>query len=506
VSELIREWSDDYADYLRDESRRTGAAESISFPVSESEVVAVVGSVASEGRTITTQGARTGIVAGAVPGGGHVLNLSRMARIGPITMDEETGEARIAVEPGVILSDLRETIARRSLFFPPDPTETSASIGGMVACNASGALTLHYGPTRDWVRGLRAVLADGDVIALPRGEVRAQGREFEVKTERGRTLSGTLPGYTQPGVKSAAGYFVTDDMDMIDLFIGSEGTLGVITEIELALIPAPRVRNGLTVFVPSEHAALKLVRAARGESVDGVDVTESSPCAIEFFNSDAVDLLRRMKSENPAFEKIPAIRPDYHTAVYLEFHGADGAEVEESVMSVMSAVEALGGSDDDTWFADSEREMESLKAFRHAIPEAVNLLIDERRRSCPEITKLGTDMSVPDERLEDVLEMYRAGLSEAGLESVVFGHIGNNHVHVNILPRNNDEYEAGKSLYMSWARKIVEMGGSVSAEHGIGKLKAPFLALMYGDDAIAEMRALRSVFDPAGALNPGNLF
>ena len=140
------------------------------------------------------------------------------------------------------------------------------------------------------------------------------------------------------------------------------------------------------------------------------------------------------------------------------------------------------------------------------MPEAVNLLIDERKRSNAELTKLGTDMSVPDEHLEAVIAMYNAGLRENGLESVIFGHIGNNHVHVNILPNSIEEYDRGKSLYLTWARQIVELGGSVSAEHGIGKIKVAFLKLMYGEEGIAQMRALKRLFDPEMALNVGNLF
>jgi D-lactate dehydrogenase (cytochrome) len=175
-------------------------------------------------------------------------------------------------------------------------------------------------------------------------------------------------------------------------------------------------------------------------------------------------------------------------------------------MQVMEAMTALGGSDEDTWYATTDRELEPLRAFRHAVPEAVNLLIGERKRSCPELTKLGTDMSSPDAALEQVMAMYRTGLTEAGLESVIFGHIGNNHLHVNILPNSMDEYDKGKALYQSWARRIVSLGGSVSAEHGIGKIKVPFLQMMYTPECIAQMRRVKAIFDPSMMLNPGDLF
>ena len=136
----------------------------------------------------------------------------------------------------------------------------------------------------------------------------------------------------------------------------------------------------------------------------------------------------------------------------------------------------------------------------------MNLLIDERKREFPKITKLGTDMSVPDEYLGTVMEIYRSELAANNLESVIFGHIGDNHVHVNILPRNMEEYEGGESLYHSWANRVIQLGGSISAEHGIGKIKVPFLEMMFGKEGVSEMKNLKLLFDPDQLLNTGNLF
>ncbi len=491
-------WNHDFDEYLQDESRRTGGADSISFPTSEAEAIEHVRDARARNLAITVQGARTGIVGGAVPEGGHVLNLSRMKSVGEV--HEEAGEHLLTVQPGALLSEIREVASSKGLIFPPDPTETSASIGGMVACNASGALTFRYGPTRQWVNALRMVMADGSVLRFERGRNYATGRSFSLKTEDGRVVSGQLPLYSIPCVKSTAGYYVADDMDLIDLVIGSEGTLGVITEIDLLLAPKPAAFAGLTLFTPTEEAAVKLVHVLREGGV------AAKPVAIEFFNSDSLDLIRRMKCESSAFADLPALRDNYDTALYTEFHGEDEESVEEAAMSAMEEAAELGVSDGDTWFATTDREMGPMKAFRHAVPEAVNLLIAERKRSSADLTKLGTDMSVPDDRLDEAIQMYNRGLREAGLESVIFGHISANHLHVNILPNSLAEYEKGKALYMAWARQIVSWEGSVSGEHGIGKIKAPFLGLMYGEDGIERMRELKRLFDPDFALNPGDLF
>jgi D-lactate dehydrogenase (cytochrome) len=287
-------------------------------------------------------------------------------------------------------------------------------------------------------------------------------------------------------VKNAAGYFVKPEMDLVDLFIGAEGTLGVVTQITVKLIPEPEQMNGLTAFFDSEIKTLEFVRRLRATA---------DPVAIEFFDCRSLELMRRMKSEQPAFSELPELRPAFHTAVYFEFD----SDVPDAVIEEADKAVAC-------WFCEGEREIEALKNLRHAVPEAVNMLISERKKTLPGLTKLGTDMSVPDSQLGNVMQMYHGGLSAAELEYVIFGHIGNNHVHVNILPRSMEEYARGKELCLEWAKQVAEWGGSVSAEHGIGKIKTDFLRLMYGEESIREMRNLKHLFDPLHLLNTGNLF
>ena len=459
----IKELTEDFADYLHDESRRAGHAEKIVFPKSTQEVCAVL----KLRNRITIQGGRTGITGGAVPGGGLILNLSRMNAVGEIKGD------RMAVQPGATLADIRATLDGSDLFFPPDPTETTATLGGMVACNASGARSFRHGPVRNWIQALEVGLADGETVRVERGVHKANGLDFKLGN-----IAGKLPSIGMPKVKNAAGYFIRPDMDLLDLFIGAEGTLGIVTKITIKLLPKPKQINGLLAFFASEKEALGFVGFLRDTE------PESQPTAIEFFGFQTLELLRRTPSD------LPKLHPGFHTAIYFEY----GGEVPEPV--VEKAGEAL-----DCWFAEGERELETLKDFRHAVPEAVNQLIAERK-----MVKLGTDMSVPDSKLGTVMRMYRDGLAEAGLEHAIFGHIGDNHLHVNILPRSMAEYEKGKALYLEWAKQVVAMGGSVSAEHGIGKLKTGFLELMLGTGGIRKMRELKQLFDPQGMLNPGNLF
>lgn len=518
----IHQLTQDYEDYLHDESRSRGSADSISFPVDEDDVRAVLRTLDPTGVPVTVQGARTGLAAGAVPQGGHILNLSRMNHVLGLRRDAQ-GRFVVRCQPGVVLSELRKYLHAKAFpavdvarwdeasraalealqtapeqMFPTDPTETSACLGGMAACNASGARSYRYGPMRPHVVSLRLALADGDMLALRRGEVVACGRHLELATELGRRISLDLPGYTMPRAKNASGYYVHEGMDAIDLVIGSDGTLGVITELEVALMPVPPVMWGVSCFFADERQALDATCGLR----DGV----ASAAAIEYFDPASLDILRVQRERSTAFSALPLLADDARCCVYVELHCGDEREALDALDRVGEVLRDAGGSEAATWVARTELDRESLQLFRHAVPESVNMLIDERRRTDPAITKLGSDMSVPDERLHDVMRLYRETLAEAGLESAAWGHIGDNHLHVNVLPRDMDDYRRGKELFGAWAREVVAMGGAVSAEHGVGKLKRDFLKTMYGEQGLRDMARVKLAFDPAGQLGRGNLF
>ena len=516
---LIKPLGPELEEYVRDESRTVGHAETISFPTSEDQVRDVLRELHASGTPVTVQGARTGLAAGAVPQGGHVLNLSRMDAVLGLRRGED-GTYHLRVQPGVVLANLRKALANKSVptngwdeeslaaldelyagpeqFFSTDPTETSACIGGMVACNASGARSYGYGPVRPHVSALRVVLADGDVVALRRGEARAHGRSLRLVTEAGRSLSLDLPTYEMPHTKNASGYYVADDMDALDLFVGSDGTLGVVTEVELALMPAPAVVWGVSCFFETEAAALDFTVAVRPAL--------EHAAAIEYFDAGALSILRSQRENSAAFASLPAVEGRFACCVYVELDCDDEDEACAELYAIGDAMRAVGADEADTWVARTDVDRECQRFFRHAVPESVNMLIDERRRTNPAITKLGSDMSVPDERLHDVIELYRTTLAEAGLQSAAWGHIGNNHLHVNVLPRGDADFAAGKELFCSWAAEVTRMGGAVSAEHGVGKIKRGFLETMYGPEHVREMARLKRELDPAGQLGRGNLF
>ena len=518
--ELIRDFGVEYEDFLRDESRITGRADSISFPKDEKQVQEIMYAMHNQGIPVTVQGARTGIAGGAVPDGGHIMNLTRMNNITGMRYDSENGRFYISVQPGVLLSELRETLSKKSFdtggwdetskaalealcgskeqFFTPDPTEATASIGGLIACNASGARSFKYGPTRNHIHSIRIVLANGEVVQLERGNDIIEAGKLTLKSQSGKTVEASISGYGMPNVKNASGYYFKDGMDALDLFIGCEGSLGIVTQAELVLLDYPEKIYALTAFFTDEKSAL--------EYVEEIKESAHVPASIEYFNEQALDLIGIQKQKGGSFSQIPEFPNGAVCAVYTEFHGHDENECMEAAFEYGRIMENCGESEKNTWLAMNNISMEGLHAFRHAVPEIVNMMIDERRKTYPQLTKLGTDMAVPKGRLFDVMDMYNSDLQREGLEFAIFGHIGDNHLHVNIIPRDPDDYAKGKKLYESWAGRVCEVGGTVSAEHGIGKLKIALLKKMYGEEGIESMKNIKRALDPKDILCRGNLF
>lgn len=496
----MKEFNETYSDYLSDESKTSGKCEYISFPNSEKDIYNILDISKEKDLPITIQGGLTGITGGSVPYNGIILNLSKLKKIGEIK--EYKDYATLTCEAGVLLSEIRENIKNTKYFFPNDPTETSASIGGMVSCNSSGALSYSYKSIRDWIVGLKIILSNGETIIINRGKNFANNLDFSLRTEEGTLINGKLPNIHYVDIKSAAGYYIRPNMDLIDLFIGMEGTLGIISEITIKLIEKKDFITGIVIFFPSEKASIDFVHNIRGENSFG----NLNANAIEFFNENSLNLVNKMKQEREMFGELNTIKDEYKSAIYIEFQRNAEEETNQAIEDLYNILGSMNISDEDTWCAFDEKELSILKLFRHAIPESVNTLIGEIKRNNPSITKLSTDMSVPNSVLDYALNMYNADLEKAGLNYVIFGHIGNNHLHVNIIPHNEEEYHIGKELYTKWAKDLVSKGGSVSAEHGIGKIKKDLFKIMFNEKEIEEMRKLKNTFDKENIINVGNLF
>ena len=510
---LTKSQPDEIQGFLSDASYvQGGHATRVVFPENASEVAEILAQASVEETPVTVSGAGTGTVAGRVPFGGIVLATDRLNRIGPIVRDDQGG-GRATAEAGVILRDLQQAVDSKGLLYPPDPTERGCFLGGNVATNASGARTFKYGPTRNYVERLKIALPLGEVIDLRRGELRANANGLiAVPLPSGRLIEAHLPSYQMPQVrKHASGYYIEPGMDLIDLFIGSEGTLGVIVEVEVRLLPKPEGLLSGVVFFKAENDLLAFVREARKRSLTnrGTSPTPASPAgqpgwggavregsaidarALEYFDSESLGFLRQKYATVPA-----------NAAGAIFFEQETTPSREDSLMTEwMSLLEDHNALSEQSWFATNEQDQAKLREFRHALPVLMNEWFARHNQK-----KVSTDMAVPDEAFAGMLRFYQESMRGGDLRYTIFGHIGDNHVHVNILPRNDVEAEGAWEIYRTFIRRAVDVGGTISAEHGIGKLKREYLLELYGEEHLREMAHLKRAFDPQGILGRGNMF
>jgi D-lactate dehydrogenase (cytochrome) len=469
--------ADEIQTFLSDASFiRDGYAERVVLPESVAEVSEILSSANRDRVPVTVSGAGTGTVGGRVAFGGIVLATDKLNRIKSIVHEEHGGFA--LVEAGVVLSDLQRAVDQEGLLYPPDPTERGCFVGGNVATNASGARTFKYGPTRNYVRALKVVLASGEVLDLRRGDVRADSS--------GRIRLGSvevqLPSYRLPNTrKNASGYFVAPEMDAVDLFIGSEGTLGVICEVEVRLLPKPEGLLSGVVFFADEADVLALVSDVRAHG---------DARALEFFDRESLNFLR---------QKYSTIPDEAAGAIFFEQETNEATE--EAVLSAWQELLDQHHALADSWFATNEQDQAKLREFRHQLPVLMNEWFARYRQR-----KVSTDMAVPDEAFPGLFRLYKETLQSSGMRYTIFGHIGDNHVHVNILPRDDDEGARARELYVEFLKYAASVGGTLSAEHGVGKLKRDYLHFFYNDQQLREMVALKKAFDPNGILGRDNIF
>ena len=477
--------------YLEDASGFTqGYAERLVIPETESEVAEYLKSASRKKESITIVGGRTGVTAGCISQGGTLLSLERLDTLNNIELTGEGGW--VTLGPAVRLETLISAASQAGLLYGPDPTEKTGTLGGNAATNASGGRSFKYGATRKHVLALTAVLSTGEILRLERGQSRAFQDLLKFPLSSGRTLECQRPLLPSREVtKNAAGYFSAPDMDPIDLLIGMDGTLAVITSLKLKLITAPAGSFTLAVFFPDMPSAVDCAAIIRRLALDSAFRSDLAPASLEFLDQQALDLLR------PEFSNIP----DISRAVLLMEQEYSLGKQDEALSQWSQFLDQRGVPENMIWYAETEPDVRRLQEFRHALPEAVNRLVKQSK-----FPKVGTDMAVPEKAFPEMLNIYCRGLERLGLQSLIFGHMGECHLHVNILPRQASEFQAAKDLYLQFAREAVARGGTVSAEHGIGKIKHAFMEIMVGEPGLREMARVKRIFDPAGILNRGNIF
>ena len=478
---------------------------------------AEISEIIRSGRSIVPQGSRSSLTGGATPENVAALDMSRRKEI------IAYGEYSVTVQSGISLAELQVALKERGKYFPPGPTYTGATIGGIVATNAAGAATFKYGQTRPWVRRLKVVLGSGEVLDIQRGVHTAHpDGYFELQNSMGEVQRIAVPTYTMPNVvKCSAGYYAAPRMDLIDLFIGSEGTLGVISEVELEVIDKPYTYVAL-VPCESESEALKLTAALRNTSKElwklrselaagepplvGIDVA-----AVEYVDEKSVGLLR-VDAEVRSDRITPPDGARVLLIVQIEKTPTDNDE--DFMWRVYNFVSeyASEGAAGGLLLAEPNdvRQIKYFEDMREGVPVGVNERVRANQRNNPEagITKLATDMIVPFEHFADTMAMYRSVFEARNLEHYIWGHFSDGNVHVNVLAKNADEVARAKDAIRECAKAVVTLGGSPLAEHGVGKhpAKQDMLKLLYGAEGVAQMRALKEAFDPHGRLCPGNIF
>ena len=465
--------------YLEDSSNLAGGyAEGLYLPENEAEISEIVAESNDTKKPLTISAGQTGTTGGCIPFGGSILSTQKLNKI--INLDKEQKFA--VVQPGVTLQEIEDAAQKEGLLYPPDPTEKKATIGGNVATNASGGRCYRFGSTRDWIRRLKVVLPNGISLNLKRNLIRAnQKGEFVLPY-----ATFTLPNYKMPATKNAAGYFSKPEMDFVDLFIGSEGTLGVVSEIEIALVPALRETFDLVAFFPTEIAAVNFVAESKTKRDPTINF-------YEFFDENTLQMLKSTYPNIPAGVK---------AAIYIEQEIIP--ENEKTYLDSWSELlEKHGASLDNCWLGENKKQKEELNQFRYSIPEHINELFKQYHQ-----IKLATDIAVPDEKFKEMFDFYNSELriTNDELMYIKFGHIGDNHLHVNLVAKKEEALPLAKGLILKFVQKAVSLGGTVSAEHGIGKIKHAYLKEMYGETGINEMLRIKKVFDPNYILGVGNIF
>ena len=438
-------------DFSHDEMPIYGkfAPEAVCFPSSTEEVAEVMRICCEECVPVTVRGAGTGLVGGCVPlCGGLVLSTERMNSILAYDMNNLT----VTIQPGVLLRDLAADALAHGLMYPPDPGEKTSTVGGNVSTNAGGMRAVKYGVTRDYVLAMTVVLPSGEVLKL------------------GKAVCKTSSGYS-----------------LLHLMIGSEGTLGVITELTLKLIPKPIM--DVSLLLPFEEISAAIA------SVPAIKLANLEPQSIEFMERDIVESSAEFTG-NPVFPTRVNGR-DVGAYILVTLVGGSEAELTAKMDRLAEVAERAGAFDVLVVWTDNLKKdvWAARSAFLTAI-EADSKLLDEM------------DVVVPVDRIAEFLAFARAEAEKNGLRLRAFGHAGDGNLHIYCCSNELEEAEFKRRCKLamdSCYKKCDEVQGQVSGEHAIGHAKKDYLRLSAGETAYGLMAAIKQVFDPKGILNPGKV-
>lgn len=441
------------AGFARDASGLEQVPDAVARPTSVDEVRELLAWCARDGIAVTPAGGQSSTTGASVTDRGLLLSLRGLDRV----LDLDRAARTVRVEAGVPLGALKRQLAAEGFLLAPDPTsEDDCTMGGAIACNASGARSLRFGPTRAHVRGLTVLTIGGETLELRRPELE----------------------------KNTVGYAPL--FDLVDWFVGSEGTLGTIVAAELSLLPLPAHVTGLAFPFAGEGDALAFVAEARERGTP-------APRCLEFMDEQALAIARTAASDPRWAEGATAL-------VYAEIDGDEPPDLD----TWLALAEAHRAIVDDVRAYEGEAALRDARRLRHAIPATMN----ERgaRRRPHGGRKVSTDWAVPYRRLGEALALSRREVASRGLAlPVTYGHAGNGHPHQNFIAADAEELARITEAVTATLHHVLAMGGTVAAEHGIGKLKSRWLPLQVSPVQLGLMRAIKRELDPRNLLSPGNI-
>jgi D-lactate dehydrogenase (cytochrome) len=505
----------DVSSFLEDAAHYPGGtAAGVLRPQSIDEVSACL----RDARRVLAVGAQSSLTGGATPFGDIVLSTDRLSSIS-IAPD------RVRVGAGVALQIVQDELAKVGSWLPPVPTYLGAYAGGAVATCAAGAATFKYGTIRDWVDGLTVVLAGGDVLELTRGFHHADGG-FVIGTSAGDRAIRLPDHIRMPDVpKRSAGYFIAPGMDIIDLFIGSEGTLGVIADVTFRTSPLPLAVCRAFVPVPSEATAIALTGHLRAAALAtwfsrdafGIDIS-----AIEHIDARSIEVIREDGIDRKLHVSLPSksacallidlelSRAASRTPWMAQLESIDDLDPPDSPLVRFGRILKRLGVFEDTEIAlpDNRSRAAAFAELREAVPAGVNRRVAQAKRQDPAISKTAADMIVPFDHFGDMMRECRRLFAERDLDLAVWGHISDGNVHPNVIPRNAEDMRKGREAILELGASVILMGGCPLAEHGVGRnpIKQELLRQLYGTGGVDAMRAIKLSLDPHGSLASGVIF
>jgi FAD/FMN-containing dehydrogenase len=456
----------------------------VCLPSDRDDLVALVRWAAANRVPLVPRGAGSAMGGGNV-GEGVIVDLTGLARL----LDLRAAEHAAVTSANVTLAELNAAADAHRLRLPPDPSSGRfATLGGMVSTNASGARTVRYGSVRRWVEAVELVTAAGEVVELRRGGGSGDRsietiRRFDTQVAPAITAAHGLIASRFPRTrKNSSGYALTDWIasgDLLDLVVGAEGTLGFVTRIDWRLDPQPAHRAGLRVELRSLDDLVKVVAA----------LLACDPSAVELLDRTFLDLV----SHTDIGEGLGGIE----AILLVEIERADVRSLRQAVDRASDTVRPWAAAVDTALTADRAARLWEL---RHAASPILAGLPEDRRS-----LQVIEDACVPLERMGDYIRIVRRVTSARDIAAVIFGHAGDGHVHVNLLPRvGRAGWEQGVAgVLEEVSDAVLRLGGTPSGEHGDGRLRAGLLQRMYGDEIVGLFRLIKLAFDPLGILAPG---